>query len=184
MTSPLRTFPLVALFSLVSACGYGDDDAPDDYYDYGDCGGRIEEATIDTGETLEIDPGVGAGAFLEYEEGGVYRLTTACDTETYGYDCPWDVVLTALDGAVIAIEPYDLESEDSLAFIEGDSVRLVSVTGTDLDGFTLLTDPGTAVRFDAFLDGACANRYMFWVGDGALHNGAPSNPVDIVPSAP
>jgi hypothetical protein len=44
--------------------------------------------------------------------------------------------------------------------------------------------PRTAIRFDALLDGTCANRYMFWFGEEALHSGAPSNPIDLTPNEP
>ena len=38
-------------------------------------------------------------------------------------------------------------------------------------------------RFDALLDGYCANPYMYWAGGGAVHTGSPSNPLDLVPTS-
>jgi len=78
--------------------------------------------------------------------------------------------------------PVDLESDDSLS-LSGNQVRLVASTGQNLDGFTFQTDPGAAIELDALLDDGPANRFLFWAGDGALRSGAPSNPIDLVPSA-
>jgi hypothetical protein len=181
---------LLALASvpLVVACGYGDHHHGNGYYDgyYQNpppSSGTIEQSTIDADSPLDIEAGAGAGVFVEYESGGVYHVTTSCDDAGQGA-CVWDVVVTALDGASVqSVSPVDLESDDSVSFSAGNQVRLVAYTDRDFDGFTLQTDPGAAIELDALLDDVPANRYMFWVGDGALHSGAPSNPVDLVPSA-
>jgi hypothetical protein len=144
---------------------------------------NVEEAAIDTDQLLEIQPGDGAGAFIEYETGGFYHVTTSCDVGQGG-DCYWDIVVTPLaDAALLSVSPFDLEGDDSVVLGSGNQVRLVAKTGKDLDGFSFQTDPGAAIEVDALLDNAAGNRYLFWVGDGALHGGAPSNPIDLVPSA-
>lgn len=174
--------------SLLPACGYGD--SRHDYYD--DDGsydpsppptGTIEQATIDVDQLLDAEPGEGAGAFIEYESGGNYHVTTSCDVAS-GVDCLWDIVVTPLNGApIFTISPFDLETDDSLTFGEVNRLRLIAYTGDDFDGFDFQTEPGAAIEVDAFLDDGAANKFLFWVGDGAVHNGAPSNPVDLVPSA-
>lgn len=177
---------LLSTASLCAACGYGDHMHHDGYGDPygpgpGPATGSVEQATIDTDQGLDVEPGAGAGAFIEYASGGNYRVTTSCDVQ--GGSCAWDLLVTPLDGATIdAISPLDLESDDSLSTGAG-QVRFVASTGSDFDGFTLQTDPGAAIEVDALLDGGAANRFLFWVGDGALHSGAPSNPVDLVPSS-
>lgn len=186
-----RPLPLALLTLLLEGCTYNshDDNAADDgYYDgYGGgsasvaCG-ELEESLIDTDEALEVEPGVGAGAFIEYEAGGSYRISTSCEVSEGG-PCSWDIVVTPLEGAGIAsLAPSGLEQDDALT-TDGTSIQLLATTEDDLDGFTLQTEPGAAIRFDALLDGGCANRYLFWVGDGALHSGAPSNPIDLVPTS-
>lgn len=131
-----------------------------------------------------MEPGIGAGAFIEYESGGQYRVTTSCDvTDAEAQDCLWDIVVTPLDDApVLGVAPLELEPDDTIAIAQGNSVRLLAYTGAELDGFTLSIEPGAAIHFDALLDNGCANRYLFWVGDGALRSGAPSNVIDLVPS--
>jgi hypothetical protein len=176
---------LAALFCLplLVACGYGDHMHHDDYYQGGSApppSSVIEAATIDVDQTLDVDAGAGAGIFIEYEAGGTYHFTTSCDTGLG--DCYWDIIVTPLDGAKLkSTAPAGLESDDSIS-VGDNRARLVAYTGADFDGFTLETEPGAAIELDGLLDNENANRYFFWVGDGALHNGAPSNPVDLVPS--
>jgi hypothetical protein len=171
---------------LFAACGYGDHHrySDDGYTDYPpNSSSNVEEATIDTDELLEIDPGEGAGAFVEYETGGTYHVTTSCDVGQGG-DCYWDIVVTPLgDAPVLSLSPFDLESVDSVTLDAGNQLRLVSRTGQDLDGFSFQTEPGAPIELDVLLDNGPGNRYLFWVGDGALHSGAPSNPIDLIPSA-
>lgn len=179
------TFALLALPWCV-ACGYGGHDSYDDYHGGPSTpapSGTVEEAIIDADRLLDIEPGAGAGAFFEYESGGTYHVTTSCDAAG-SPACIWDILITPLDAAPIyAFAPFDLESDDSLAFGNGNQLQLVAYTGQDFDGFSFQTDPGAPIQIDALLDDGAANRYLFWVGDGALHNGAPSNPLNLVPSA-
>ena len=55
-------------------------------------------------------------------------------------------------------------------------------TAYGVDGFTLYAEPGVVVRFEVYLDGCSANRYVYWVGEGAAHAGAPTNPIELVPA--
>lgn len=179
---------LLALPAFV-ACGYGDHMSHHDGYLDGQpsspgpsSSGQIEEAIIDADQLLDVEPGAGAGAFIEYESGGTYHVTTSCDVGQSG-DCYWDIVVTPLaDASLLSVTPVDLERDDSVTLGAGNQVRLVAMTGKDFDGFTFKTDPGASIEVDALLDNAAGNRYLFWVGDGALHSGAPTNPVDLVPS--
>lgn len=193
--STLRFSPsLLALVWLPVAvgCSYGDHRRDYYDYDYDDGSGapyvpapsnEVEEATIDADQLLDVSPGEGAGAFFEYESGGTFHVTTSCDLDS-GSECAWDIVVVPLDGAPIStIAPFDLENDDSVSFGYTNQLQLLAYTGRDFDGVSFQTDPGAAIQVDALLDGGAANRYLFWVGDGALHSGAPSNPVNLVPSA-
>jgi hypothetical protein len=187
----LRALPALAFASLLAlplvGCGYGDDHHghyyDDDYDPVTSCGDTIEEALIDTDELLDVEAGDGAGAFIEYEAGGTYHVTTSCDADNGG-DCLWDIVVTPVGGAITSAAPADLEGDDSLSFGSDDQLRLVAETGGDFDGFVIETEPGATLQIDALLDGGCGNGYLFWVGDGALRSGAPSNPMLLTPSAP
>lgn len=173
---------------LLAACGYGDGRRYDYYEGPGEPApapaptGPIEQAMIDADQFLDVEPGEGAGAFVEYEKGGTYHVTTSCEVKS-GVDCLWDIVVTPLDGAPITtIAPFDLEKDDTLTFGEVNRLRLIAYTADDFDGFSFQTDPGATLEVDVFLDDKAGNQFLFWVGDGALRSGAPSNPVDLVPS--
>jgi hypothetical protein len=174
---------------LFVACGYGDHMHDGNGY-YGPGNGSytppasqtIEQATIDVDRAVDFETGKGPGVYIEYDAGGSYRVDTSCDGPPRS-PCYWDILVTPLDGAsVLGVAPAALESDDSVAIGSGNQVRFVAYTDDDSDGFTLQTDPGASIEVDALLENSAANAYLFWVGDGALHTGAPSNPVDLIPS--
>jgi len=175
---------------LFVACGYGDHMHDGNGY-YGPGNGSympspaasqtVEQATIDVDRTVVFETGQ-PGVYIEYGAGGSYRFSTSCD-DTPNNPCFWDILVTPLDGAaVLGVAPAELESDDSVAIGSGNQVRFVAYTDNDSDGFTLQTDPGASIEVDTLLENSAANSYLFWVGDGALHRGAPSNPVDLIPS--
>jgi hypothetical protein len=165
---------------------------PPPYYngDYGGSGGSpakdVVTAKIDTGETLTTDKGKGAGVFIEYAEGGRWHVFTSCDYDLYGEECQWDVLASVGSGGQITnaeIESAESADGDKL-YSDSTSVNLVVSTASDFDGMTFSTQPGATVRIDVLLGGAADARYIYWVGDGGLHTGAPSNPIDLKPSTP
>ncbi|MEO6602185.1 MAG: hypothetical protein ABIQ16_20055 [Polyangiaceae bacterium] len=144
------------------------------------------EAVIDTDSKLEVDPGEGAGLFVEYSADGHWQLRTSCDTLKTNTNCAWDIIVTPQDGSsIVNVVGSDLEPDDSLSPYSEDQVsyRLLASTSSDLDGFTFDSNPGAKVMVDAYLDDACALHYFYWVGDGALHAGSPANPLILTPSA-
>lgn len=180
--------PLFALLvvPLFVACGYGDHISHDDGYSGPSQNPQpsvtVEQSTIDTDQLLKKDKGVSARTYIEYEAGGTYHVTTSCDVGPAG-PCYWDIVVTVLgDAALLGVTPFNLEGDDTVT-LGGKQARLVANTSQDLDGFTIQTDPGAAIELDALLDNDAANLYLAWIGDGAIHSGAPSNPIDLVPSS-
>ncbi|MES1174709.1 MAG: hypothetical protein ABUL62_10310 [Myxococcales bacterium] len=144
------------------------------------------ESTIDTGRTLEVDPGQGAGVFVEYATDGHWQLRTSCDTLKTSSNCRWDVIVTPEDGSsIVNVVGTDLEPGDEVIPYPQDAVsyQLTASTGSDIDGFSFDSNPGAAVLVDAYLDEHCALSYFYWVGDGALHSGSPTNPLVLIPSA-
>jgi len=145
------------------------------------------QSTIDADRQIEVDAGQGAGVFVEYQTGGHWLLRTSCDTAKSAMPCKWDVIVTPEDKRSISnVVAADLEPGDSVIAYPGDDVsyQLLATTGSDIDGFSFDSDPGAGIRVDAYLDDQCALAFFFWVGDGALHSGSPTNPVDLIPSAP
>lgn len=181
--------PVFLLASAVSACTYEDGHGP---HHKGPSNSspppstNVESATIDTGASMaEMEPGRGVGAFVEYSAGGSWSVYTTCDTEISKLSCEWDIIVSADTAAEIYdFLPDRLESSDYLEWEDERSVRMVTTTSTDFDGFFVETAPGATLRVDVFLDGQPAPRYIYWVGDGGLHKGSPTNPIDLFPSAP
>jgi len=169
-------------------CEIGDDWEDDDPYDWHGpavCGTSVGSSTIDADAPLEAEPGSGVGVFVEYQAGGRWYVFTTCDTDVSDYDCLFDIVATPLGSAVVeGVHPDSVEREDSLDLTGQDSVRFVGYTSTDTDGFYLDTEPGRVLELDVLLDGECGNAYLYWVGDGAIHQGAPSNPFELEPIEP
>ncbi|MBX3183085.1 MAG: hypothetical protein KIT72_17140 [Polyangiaceae bacterium] len=179
----MKSIPLTAAAlaaALLSGCYYSDapkgKPAPKEEV--------IFQATIDTGATLTQEPGVGAGAFVEYLGDGEWHVFTTCDTETSGYACAWDVIATAPEGVRIRdVRGGDLEAGD-YAFSEfGYDAQLYTETSYGYDHLYFRTASGEGLRFEVYLDGIPDARFIYWVGDGAIHDGAPSNPIDLFPSS-
>lgn len=184
--APFLVLPL-ALFS--AACTYDNGDAHRILTDETSCDGSPSDpiqTAIDTDARIETQPGHGAGVYVEYTAGGHWLLRTTCDIEKNDTPCAWDIIVTPEDGRSISnVAPHDLESSDSIGKYPEypASYQLLAQTSTDEDGFSFDTEPGTAIAVDSFLDGACSLPYLFWVGDGAVHSGAPSNPLVLIPTA-
>jgi hypothetical protein len=173
---------VVASAALVFGCGYGGGEAAPASSGCGEETPR--SAGIDTAAELDITPGQGVGVFFEYLGGGNWRLTTTCDTPSSGYECFWDVIVWPLaDGQIFDFASEGLEAGDAVQRDVDDSLHLFAYTDADSDGVDFSTTPGAPLRFDALLDGGCANAYMYWVGGGAVHTGSPSNPLDLVPTS-
>jgi hypothetical protein len=189
----------IPLLVLSTACTYDNGDArriPDDLPPggagngggggSGDCGPEeAVQTNIDVDAQIETKPGEGAGVFVEYAKGGHWVLRTTCDTLKNGVPCAWDIIVTPEDGRSITnVKPQDLEGQDTVSMYPEfpRSYQLVAETAGDIDGFTFDTEPQTAISVDVWLDEACALPYVFWVGDGKIQPGAPSNPIVLIPT--
>jgi hypothetical protein len=188
----LRALTLgVLLSAFLPACGYGDHHRGSDTYVGNprtpgpECGGPLRTGVVDTDAVLDITAGDGVGVFVEYSKGGHWRITTACDTNASGFDCAFDAIVEVQGGgALLGVSPDGLESKDQLSVFGTNAAELVATTDVDFDGFFLDADPGAPITIDVNLDGACAASYVFWIGGGAVHEGAPSTPFEIDPSDP
>ncbi len=174
--------------------------------------GTPTQAAIDTDQQIDVDAGQGAGVFIEYATGGHYHVRVSCDTTRSNLACQWQVTVTpAADQvtpdagqatpdagqatpdagqatpdagqAIMNVVGEGLEGNDSVTSVAPNGYQLNAYTTTEIDGFTFDTAPGAAVTVAANLDGACATPYYFWVGDGALHQGSPSDPITLTPSS-
>ncbi|HEY4102882.1 MAG TPA: hypothetical protein VGM44_03290 [Polyangiaceae bacterium] len=188
----------IPLLLLAASCTYDNGDSRQSLYGNGNGNGSQAyscntplQSTIETDQQIVIDAGQGAGVFIQYASGGHYTLSTACDTNLSNSTCHWDIIIDPQAGKMLSnVMGQNLSGADSLQPYPGPtdssmltSYHLTAETTTEIDSVTFDTDPGASVSIDAYLDGTCALPFFFWFGDGALHEGAPSNPVVLTPSS-
>jgi len=154
----------------------------------------VVELAIDAGGELALAPGEGIGVAVEYAGAGEWRVTTSCDTSLSGYSCSYDLLVSTDDEVPItAFSGADLEPDDELAAPDDAAVAAAFETQDDTDAFGFTTSPGATVRvsallydpgFESWYEWSEDPRLISWVGDGAVHQGAPTNPVDLTPDRP
>jgi len=141
---------------------------------------------IDSDVALDATPGDGVGVFVEYYAGGTYRIWTTCDTAFSGNACAFDI-FTSVDSSsdIVATTEENLEGADSITVNASQgTVDLRFDTGGDYDAAVIDVTPGAILRLEAFVDGNSDARFTYWFGNGVLHEGAPTNPIDFNPSKP
>lgn len=188
---------LLASGAVLGVCACVEPDA--DPYASGDVPRPIEgvvELAIDGGGQIELEPGDGIGVAVEYAEGGQWSLRTACDTPLSGERCSYDILVSTDETAPItAFAGVSLEESDGVSALDEFAVAATFDTGDDTDGLGFTTSPGATVRVSALLydpgpeygswfDWSDDPRFINWVGNGAVHRGAPTNPVDLTPDRP
>jgi len=187
---------VLTLAAGVVGCIIVEDDHNDDCWD-DNCGvvqPPPEQPPADEPMTVNIDPdatftevapGEGVGLFMEYGTGGKWHLWTTCDTNYSNVACSFDVVVSVdTESEVLKVDEEDLEGFDEVRMIDSGTASFKADTASDTDGMVFETTPGATVRLDMLLDGKAEPRFVFWFGDGVLHKGAPTNPVDFAPKSP
>lgn len=142
---------------------------------------------IATGETLEAEPGKGAGVFVEYQAGGKWRVWTTCDTEITNTACHYQLSLQPEQGARLSTPstPVAGSGDNRIDSATSSLISASLTTSTDTDSLEFYLDPpGASLQLQASLDGAQDGRIIFWIGPDVLHTGAPSNPVIFEPTTP
>jgi hypothetical protein len=185
LTTVLGLSACVGLMSATTACVIVDG-GRDDRVIVVDPPIQPMEMSIETDVSLESQPGEGVGVFVEYHYGGFYRVFTTCDTLYSGVACPLDIFMSVDTSSVIrSVTAVGLEGSD---FVNVDdfngTVDLHVVTGSDYDEVEIETTPGAILRIEVLLDGVAQPRFLYWYGNGVLHHGAPTSPVDLVPTVP
>jgi hypothetical protein len=172
-----RVLSLLALAALSSGCILvhdSDDDGPHNVTPT-----HVDAVDIDVSEgELSRDPGAGASIIVEYVGMGRWNVNVTCDIETSGIVCPYDLYAYGRDLRVLNGD--DLEDGD---YIEsyGDELHAVFDTDYDIDGFSFDTPLGEPVQLEVYLDDVNAQNFVFWIGNGEVWEGAPTNPTMFVP---
>lgn len=144
-----------------------------------------DKVAIDTGATITATAGSGVGVFVEYATGGHWTVSTACDTNTSGYSCDFDLFISGVAADTKLTNPSgkDLTGLDVIEIQADGTLHLYANTSTGLDGITFDAPPGAGVEVEMYLDTLPQPRFVYWIGDKVLHTGAPTDPIDLTPSA-
>jgi hypothetical protein len=180
-----------SLLLIVTSCGYGSTHE----HDWDDLNVErrpVQEAAIQTGGTMtDIAPGRGAGVFIEYTSGGQWAVSLACDTERSGLACEWDVYASPLGAENLVWVDQELDADDGVRENHEGGIDYWTTTSHELDQLWFVGAPREPVSFYVLLDARFVDRdraperFVYWVGDaGVLHAGAPSNPIELVPTEP
>jgi hypothetical protein len=155
-------------------------------------GPEVAQLQIDSGGKVLLAPGKGIGVAVEYAGEGRWSVATSCDTTLTALTCSYDL-LVSTDG-LSPIGEYagtELEEDDALVALDDFAVSGEFLTAEDVDRFGFTTSPGATVRVSALLydlEGGWVwsedPRVISWVGNGGVHRGAPTNPVDLAPDRP
>jgi hypothetical protein len=146
---------------------------------------NVAAVDIENDAQIAVEPGFGAGLYVEYYTGGDWYVFTTCDTLQSDYGCQFEISLyVPRDQDIWNTAGDDLEFTEDELFTERSAVHLNLWTFDDFDGVSFSTDPGTTVRLDFSLDGYIQPEVLFWNGNGRLRDGAPSIPLDLEPEAP
>jgi len=196
--------PAVACFAIGSSACVVEDHHHDDWDDEwsnppppssggNDGGGTVTTpilAKIDTGQTLNANPGEGVGIYSEYTAGGHWYIWWTCDTNRDPTHRPCDM---AVDVHVETGKLANLRADRPLA---GDTLTADSngtdagahtTTTTNVTGILFDTNPGAILSLTAYVDGISEPAYFFFVQNGQVNGGYQgrlSNPLRLQGSTP
>jgi hypothetical protein len=186
----LHSLPLWPILGAMAALPLGacifvhDDDSPPPAADVPTVTDQPMLVSIDPGAALESKPGEGVGIYVEYAAGGKWRIWTSCDANTSKAICIFDLYADVASSATLSdIAGEGIEGADEVALQDG-AAYFHAETASDVEAMTFTTTPGAIVRLTAYLDNNAATRFVYWVGNGVLHEGAPTDPVDFQPTSP
>jgi hypothetical protein len=145
-------------------------------------------ALVDTDQTMNAQPGQGVGVFAEYRSGGHWHVWWTCDTSVNPGQapCAFDVKASVASGSIRNAASDRFEVNDSFTS-DGQQVEGVTTTSTAVDGVTFDTDPGAIVTLSATIGGAYDGRFVFFVEQGQVDDGAKepvTDPIQLQPTTP
>ena len=145
----------------------------------------VARVSIENDVLLDVEPGLGAGLYVEYYTGGDWYVFTTCDTARSGFGCDFNVSIEVPSGrGIFGVGGDDLEFAEDDVSSGFDSLYLSTRTFDDYDGVHFSTDAGTTLRLDFDLDGLTQPEVLFWNSKGRIRSDAPTLPLDLKPEAP
>jgi hypothetical protein len=140
---------------------------------------------IDPGVTVSSTPGQQVGVYVEDTGGGHWNVFTTCDTSKSGGSCNFDMNVSPEAGATFSgVGEAHLAYGDAMTMLDDGTIQLVARTTYEATGISFDTTPGALIQVNVLLDGVPQSGLVHWVERGVLQDGAPSNPVQFIPTAP
>ncbi len=169
-----------------SSSGSGSAGGPTGGYASSSGGGSTQPllVDVDTGGTLVTTPGNGIGVYVEYQTGGLWRISWTCDTALTSLSCNFVVDASVTVGAITSPEGDGLEAGDSLSQAGPQQIEAVTTTTTGVDAMLFDATPGAAITLTVTLNAPVS---FFFVQDNQVnggYKGALTNPLMLQPSSP
>jgi hypothetical protein len=139
---------------------------------------------VDTGGTLVTTAGNGIGVYVEYQSGGLWRVSWTCDTVLTNLSCNFIVDASVATGAIANPSSDDLEASDSLSQASSRQIEAVTTTTTGVDAMLFDATPGAAITVTVSLNAPVS---FFFVQDNMVnggYTGALTNPLIFQPTTP
>ena len=139
---------------------------------------------VDTGGTLVTTAGNGIGVYVEYQAGGLWRVSWTCDTILTNLSCSYVVDVSVSSGAIANSTSDGLGPSDSVAQATPRQLEAVTTTTTGVASIVFDTTPGAAITVTVSLDAPVS---FFFVQDNLVnggYTGALTNPLVFQPSTP
>jgi hypothetical protein len=137
---------------------------------------------IDADQVLHTDLGQGVGLFVEYATGGGWHLWTSCDTDISDATCSFQAHAIG-DADFAHVTPENFGPGDSVELAAADELWFYAETGSESDGVTFTSEPGADIELEVWVDGNIEPQFIYWVGDGVVHEGASDSPVVFEPTS-
>jgi hypothetical protein len=126
---------------------------------------------IDTGRTLNADPGQGVGIFVEYASGGKWHVWWTCDTKKTSSSCAFDLQIRSESGDLETIHSEGVLAGDSVNSSDTRTINAMSNTGDNLVGVRFEAPAHGIITIDATVGGTRDPAYFFFVQDGKPNGG-------------
>ena len=139
---------------------------------------------IDSGKSMDAQPGQGVGVFVEYKQGGSWRVWWTCDTNVTKEVCDVNVRVSAASLVDVDAKGAELPAPPTVV---GTSISTSTRTTSQVHALTLRTSPGGEITVDATVGGLRDGNFMFFVQDGKVNGGFEgrlTNPLRFVPQSP
>lgn len=146
-----------------------------------------KHVAIETGATLSSDPGSVFGVYVEYHGDGEWLIWSTCDTANSGISCHYKFTVTPLNASAVTSSTVSIDDKAKPGAwgAQGVSVSTAFEITYETGAYTVRVNAsGLPIQLEATLDGDADPKMIYWVSDGIVHTGAPTNPVIFEPSAP